>query len=246
MKAACVAALVVTIAEPFEAERAQQASMAVTFVAYSSDATVASIEGTGAARIDEIWIGMQDARVRPAAACKAAATRSVIAGNFTVELVQRRGATDASRLDVARYCTFDVQLRRSRGKVGGAPSELRGASIVVRGRRADGTSFVVRSQNERPLVLRATGLEGFAATAPSTSWIVGVDAARWFTGVDLGTAEHTGDTRDRVLRIDEKNNPELLAAFNANVATGFALFDDVNSDRSLDAEEQRKPLATTR
>lgn len=238
--------LLVTVLEPFEAERAQMCSVSISFAAYSSDSSI-SIGGTSSTKIDEIWIAMQDARVRPATACKRNAARSILAGTFSAELVRRltMGA-DAEQLQVDRYCAFEVQLRKLRGKIDGAPTELRGASIVVRGHRADGTAFVLQSRVTPSVLLRARALEGFSAAAPNVSWIVGVDVARWFAGFDLTTGEINGELRDRVLRIDEKTNPELLAAFNANVEKGFALFEDANRDRTLDPEEQQKPIAIER
>ena len=49
-----------------------------------------------------------------------------------------------------------------------------------------------------------------------------------------------------LVRIDDKTNAELLERFNANVASGFALFDDRNGDRNLDPEERATAIAVRR
>jgi hypothetical protein len=244
MKAGLLTLLLVSVLEPLDAERTPMCSLSITFAAYSSDSSV-SVGGTSSIQIDELWISMQDARVRPATACKRDAARAIVAGGFSVELVRSTTTAPApAQLQVDRYCAFEVQLRRLRGKLDGVPSELRGASIVVRGHRADGTPFVLQSRFSPSLLLRARAMEGFSAAAPNTNWMIGVDVARWFAGVDVNAGEVSGDIRDRVLRVDDKSNPDLLAAFNANVEKGFALFEDANRNRTLDPEEQQKPIAT--
>jgi hypothetical protein len=247
MKVTLVAALLATVIEPLDANKELAASVSITFATYSSDAADVSIGEGGRVRVEAVWLAMRDARVRPASACKSASARTVLAGTFRAELVgkQAKGG-EAARLPVDRYCAFELQLRRSRGKDSGAPVELRDASIVVIGRRSDGARFVLRSRVEPTAYLRARAIEGFAPSAPATSWIVAVDVARWFAGVDLAAADACEDTRGRVVRIDETNNPELLATFNGNVEGGIAVFDDRDLDHDLDPDEQPTPIAIKR
>jgi len=247
VKPTLLSALLVAALTPLDADRPAPAALSITFTAYSSEPNTIAFGDGGKVRIDSIWVAMQDARVRPASSCKRGAARTVIAGPFTLELVtkQARGI-DTAQLDAVRYCAFEVQLRRSRGKVADAPSELRGASIVVLGRRADGVRFVLQSRLDSQALLRARELDGFSVTAPTTSWIMGVDVARWFTNVDLGAADAVGEGRERQVRIDDKTNTDLLATFNANVEAGLALFDDRNGDHNLDPEERASPIALHR
>jgi hypothetical protein len=231
--------LFVTLIEPRDAERPARSVVSLVFASYSSQPQTIGFA------VDAIWIAMQDVQVRPATSCKRSSPKPIIAGRVTAELVKRQlTSSEIADLEVARYCAFELQLRSARGKVAGAPSELRGASIVIVGRRADGVRFVLRSRLDNALVLRARELEGFAVSGPRTHWIVGVDVARWMANVDLALADATGEGRQREVRIDEKSNPDLLATFNANVEAGFALFDDRNADRTLDEAERAHPLAT--
>jgi len=238
-------ALLISVFEPLDAERPARSPVTLTFALYSS--TPDAIDATSSAkiRIDAVWIGLQDARLRPTTACKGADAKAVVAGSFTVELVKRLATTTETKLEVARYCAFEVQLRRTKGRFAGAPSDLKNASIVVDGRRADGVAFTIRSRLDSTLTLRAVELEGFALSDAGARWIAGIDIARWFENLDL--LEASADSpRGRTVVIDEKSNPELLAKFNANVEQGFALFDDGNGDKNLDTEERARPIAVRR
>jgi hypothetical protein len=239
-----VLALAISVLEPLDAERPARSPVTLTFALYSSTPDAIDATATAKTRIDALWIGLQDARLRPATACKGADAKVVVPGPFTVELVKRQATTTETKREVGRYCMFEVQLRRTRGRATGAPSELKGASIVIEGRRNDGLPFTIRSRLDIALALRAGDLEGFAIPEGGARWIAGIDVARWLEDIDIGDA--TADSpRGRVV-IDEKSNPELLAKFNANVEHGFALFEDRNGDRNLDAEERARPIAVRR
>jgi hypothetical protein len=241
VKLLLLAALSVVVAEPLDTQ--PDASVVLTFSAYSSDESVMAAGGTGSIRVDAVWIQLQDARVRPTSSCKRSAARAVIPGSFAVELMTKV-STAAERVSVAadQYCAFEIKIRRASSRVAGAPTELRGASVVVLGHRGDGARFVLQSRADTSPVLQARALDGFAPA----NWILGIDVARWFKGVDLGTAELTPDTRDRIVRIDTTTNPELLSAFDANVNAGLTLFVDANADRILDTSERASPVATPR
>jgi hypothetical protein len=237
--------LFVPVIEPLDAERPPRSAVSIAFASYSSAPETIGFGDGGQVRVDAIWIAMKDVDAQPVASCKRSSAKPIIAGPLTAELVKRQlTSAETADLEVDRYCAFGLQLRRARGRVSGAPNELRGASIVIVGRRTDGVRFLLRSRLDHPVVLRARELEGFAVSAPDTHWIVGVDLARWMAGVDLALADATGDGRQREVRIDERSNPDLLAAFNANVEAGFALFHDRDGDRSLDVAERAQPIAT--
>jgi hypothetical protein len=242
MKLALLALSMSTLA--LDAER-PRAPVTLTFAVHSSTPETVDVTPTAKTRIGAVWLGLQDARLRPVVACKGADTRTIVAGAFTVELVKRSGTTTETPLEIARYCTFEVQLRRTKGRASGAPNELKGASIIVEGRRSDGVQFTIRSRLESAIALRAVDLEGFAIADAGARWIAGVDVARWLESIDLLEAAIDGE-RGRTVVIDDKSNPELLARFNANVEHGLALFEDRNGDTNLDAEERGRPLAVRR
>lgn len=238
-------ALLISLFESLDAERRPQSPVTLTFVGYSSKPGTIDATSTAKTRIDAVWVGLQDAQLRPATACKGADATAVVPGSFTVELVKRYATTTETKLEVGRYCTFELKLRRTKGRATGAPSAMKGASIVIEGRRNDGIKFTIRSRLDTALALRAADLEGFAIPEGGARWIAGIDVARWLESVDL--ADATGDApQRRTIVIDEKSNPELLAKFNANVEHAFALFEDRNGDGNLDAEERARPIAVRR
>jgi len=238
-------ALLLSAFDPLDAERPARSPVTLTFAVYSSTPDTIDVTSSAKTRIDAVWIGFQDARLRPSTACKGADAKAVVAGSFTVELVKHYATTTETKLEIARYCAFEVQLRRTKGRATGAPSELKGASIVVEGRRSDGVRFTIRSRLDTALALRAADLEGFAIPDGGAHWIAGVDIARWLESVDLLEVAADG-SRGRTVVIDEKSNTELLSRFNANIERGVALFEDRNGDRNLDAEERARPIASRR
>jgi hypothetical protein len=236
-------ALVVIAIDPLDAEPPAHSKVSLVFSSYSSQPDAIGVGDGGQIRVSAAWVAMQDVQIRPASACKRASAKPVVDGKLTTELVSRT-TVEGLAIEATRYCVFELQLRRSRGRTAGAPSELRGASIVITGRRADGVPFLLRSRVESEIVLRARELEGISVTGPRTRWIVGIDLARWMAGVDLALADTTNDRRE--LRIDENSNSELLATFEANVAEAFALFEDLDGDRDLDPSERAMPIAIRR
>lgn len=233
--------------DPLDADQPAKTAVMMSIVAYSSDVTTIGFGETSRLRINSIWISLQDLRLRPASACKSGDVIPVIAGPVTAELVRRATRLpETSKVAVSRYCALDLTLRRSKGKATGAPEELRGASIVIHGRRTDGVRVVIRSRLDTSPELKARNAEGFATSETSTRWILAVDVARWMTDLDLSLADVTGDARQREIRIDEQRNTDLLARFQGNVAAGLELYVDGNDNRELDPDELAHPLAMGR
>jgi hypothetical protein len=234
-----VLALCVSALEPMGGER--QASVTLGLAAYSSQPSLVGFSESARVRIDAVWISIQTLQLRPASTCKRSDAKLLVRGAVTAELVRRKvtGLPTAMKIDPGRYCAFEVELRRSEGRVASA---MRGASIVVQARRADGVRVIVRSRLGASPLLRAHDLQGFAIDEPGVRWVLAVDIARWMAAVDLALAD-VGT--DGVIRIDDKHNAELLSKFDANVEGGFALFDDKDGNRALDSNEQ-KPIASGR
>lgn len=222
----------------------KHANVTLSLATYSSEPSIGFADSESAIRIEAIWITMQDLRFRKASVCNRSAVPVAISGPITAELVRRRvtGAAEA-KLVVARYCAFELAFRKSRGKVDGAPAELRAASIVILGKRRDGVRFVLRCRLDTAPRLRAHDLEGFAVSG-SSRFILAADVGRWMTGLDLSAAVVDGDGGRQEIRIDDEANPELLAAFRRNLEAGLGLFGDADGDSVLDEGERTQPLAS--
>jgi hypothetical protein len=186
-------------------------------------------------RIESVWISLRNMRARPATSCKRS-SGAVIASQIVADVVKTVPSSRAN-LERANYCALELSVARARR----THTDLRGSSIVVRGRRADGVRFVLRSRFSDEVVLTAVEMDGFVAGPGHNGWILGVDLARWFVGVDLASREVDGR---REIEIDENSNPDLLATFEANVARAFALFADEDNNQRLDDPERARPLAS--
>lgn len=223
---------------------ADPATVKLSLAAYSSDpGSVGFATSASGVRIDAIWVSMTDLRLQSASECDATSVPPITLGPITADLTKRATSDLSAVLPPGRYCALDLTWRKSRGRTQDAPAVLRGASIVVQGRRADGMRFVLRTRVSSSPRLRAIELRGFSI-AGVTHLILAADIARWMSGLDLSTAEVSGtDTRWEV-RIDETMNSELLERFQQNVDAGLSLFGDPNADRILDEAERLHPLAT--
>jgi hypothetical protein len=225
--------------------RAETTNVPLSVSAYSSDPAVGFADGGTGLRIEAAWITFRDVRFRPSSSCSAIPPVAVH-GPVTADVVARRSTgLGEARLRLARYCAFELAFRSSRGRVTEAPSDLRGVTVVVYGRRADGLKFVVRCRLDSIPRFRAKDVGGFAITA-ETRLILAADIGRWLRGIDLSTADLSGDGPRQEIRIDDRTNSELLSIFRSNVEPGLALFDDVDGDGAIGDSERTRPLAAPR
>lgn len=223
---------------------ADEATVKMSLAAYSSDpASVGFASSASGIRIDAIWVSMTELRLPPTSDCDATSAPPMTLGPITADLTKPATSVMSTVLPSGRYCALDLTWRHARGRTQDAPGVLRGASIVVQGRRPDGLRFVLRTRLSSSPRLRAIEVRGFSI-AGVAHLILAADIARWMSGLDLSTAEVSGtDTRWEV-RIDERTNTELLERFQENVEAGLSLYRDANADRILDEAERVHPLAT--
>ena len=118
-----------------------------------------------------------------------------------------------------------------------APSAFFGRSLVIEGRRADGTEFLLASE-DTPVVRLQSGGEFPIGDTP-VDFVVSFDVGRAFAGIDLSQA--TVDTGLALL--DNTNNSALLARFEQQVLNAFTLHVDQDSNRRADPHEPA--IATT-
>ncbi len=101
----------------------------------------------------------------------------------------------------------------------GAPAELGGHSIVIRGRRADGTAFELRSDFSDRLRLD-TEYEAFRLDENPEILEVAFAANSWFDVTALDAIESEGD----LIVIDDESHVALLDYFEAAVQHSARLF----------------------
>ncbi|MEM9191493.1 MAG: hypothetical protein AAGF12_20135 [Myxococcota bacterium] len=129
----------------------------------------------------------------------------------------------------AEYCQLRIALAPTGTLPDGAPEELRGRAVVVRGRLADGTPFVVSSELSGEIVI--AGATPFAVNEDRAAMIMAMDVARWFEDVDLSTAT---PNPDGTVMINDTENTALRDAFDAAAPLGFELYLDADGDAVLD------------
>ena len=113
---------------------------------------------------------------------------------------------------------------------------MRGATVMVRGRRDDGARFVLRSRR-RDLVQLVAPPKGVKIAAGRSRLILAADLGRWMAGIDLA-AVPPGRGRDETIRIDDGSNREILRTFEQNLLAGLSLCRDEDDDGSLSPRER--------
>lgn len=169
---------------------------------------------------DTAELSLREFSVQPCAPDAAALSVS----DFPIDLFLDPPAGVEFVTGVSSYCGIQA-------KIGPATSadlpELQGSSVLLHGTRADGATFALTSGLVTTLSLEST--EPFDVR----HLVLGVDLDAWFANVDVTDAAASDDG----VLIDADDDPDLLAAFEGDTASAFALYDDTNGDGQLtDAE----------
>jgi hypothetical protein len=212
--------------------------MALT--ADTSDPDVVGLGGgTGAAIVEEAWVGIGDIRFVRAVVCDAPGETEVdVPGPVIAELVAEPAVVSVE-LAGDDYCRVRVPLDRVGALPSGAPPDLVDRSVVLLGRRSDGTPFRIASRIERESDVRSRGAP-FELSEGLRAVVLAFDLALWLEDVDLGTA--TVDA-DGTIRVDDDTNRDLLDAFEASAERALRLFRDTDQDGVLDPEDRTELLA---
>lgn len=214
--------------------------MDMDFALYDSDESTSSAKSQLAVApaglsVDNAWVVVERIRLRDATDCDGG-TQDEFIGPFAVDMLAPGAAPALSNLEVTAtsYCRVEFRWDALReGDIVGAPTELVGASILLEGRRADGTRFVLRS--ERGDELRMDARDGaFTVDDLTSALFVTFDVQDLFDGVDIDAAELENGT----IRIEDGSNEDLLVVFDNNLVDAAKLFDDNDGDGELDPEER--------
>ena len=186
--------------------------------------------------LTEAWMAVERIRLRDAVNCNGNAEIELV-GPFAIDLLDAGPVPQLTGIEMPAigYCRFELRWAvLDTTPPAGAPLELEGASIVIKGARGDGTPFVLRSDRGDELRLDAVGGE-FTIDDATVTLFVGFDGKRLFSTVDLDGAVVDGDG---TIRIEPGSNDAQLSVFNDNVDTATELFDDDDADGQLDPEER--------
>ena len=192
-------------------------------------------------RVDAAWLVLDDAHFVGAESCEPdAQAEGHVKGLGVGDHATEEAPTTGFQLDFGDYCALQLPFRRAVDAElpAEAPAALAGHSILVQGELSDGTAFEIASAQERIFLIGAAQTHLHLGPDRSTL-LVGFDVAVWFDGLDLSQAA-PGDAG--VVRISESEHPDLLAAFEANLAAGIALYED--PELSGVVAQDAEPLAT--
>lgn len=200
--------------------------------AHSSDPGQVAVGTGGAVEVTEVWLSVDPAEMVPTADCDDAASAFAIAPDYGTADHGVPGSTLAAfELPADDYCRMLLPFLPARAPLpAGAPAELEGASVVIRGRLVDPeVPFLLVAPIDRDVDLR--GVDGHFALGPdSPALFLGFDVATWFDGVDLANADlDVGGTAI----IDAVTNTDLLSAFEDNFDRGIELYRDADRDGAV-------------
>jgi hypothetical protein len=202
---------------------------------HTSDAhAVALASSTGDARIDQAWVAFARFEFFAAGTCKDLGNGNGDEHRAPLIAADLAKPGVKAQIDLApgKYCGVVVPINQHTAPLpAGAPAELGDHSIVVRGKLADGTPFLIAHPEQDELELGALN-DTFTAEPNGASLLFSFDVARWLLGLDLGAAARE---RDGSIQIDEAHNGALLDAFEANVECALELYRDVDGDGTRSA-----------
>lgn len=206
---------------------------------YSSAAEVAGFSsGTAGTVIDEAWVSFGELVFLEGDDC-------AMGGDFDTTVPTLLVADLATPIEISvaaaegNYCYMIVPLQRNtQGALPeGAPEELRDHSVVLRGRRQDGTPFILMHPERDELEL--VPLDGELPLHSGNRLLAWFDVAVWMDGVDLdGAVVEQDENGDDIIRIDDVNNVAQWGQFeNVNLECSMQMFLDANDDARLDDDD---------
>ncbi|HVY25314.1 MAG TPA: hypothetical protein VHB79_02140 [Polyangiaceae bacterium] len=206
---------------------------ALSYTGYSSQPDAIGVRQPGSrATVDNAWFDLEQVTVAQRGACgidgdevfeiPALGLGDHAAGNHNSTVFEGRPGA---------FC--EVELPLARVTESGAPVALEGHALLLEGTLADGTAFSIVS-DATPTVVLSAAAGGFELDAASPDALVAFDFASWLGDIDFDGAQR----KNGELVISVAENSELLAAFDARLASGIALYRDRDADGVLDAKPE--------
>ena len=210
---------------PFQAE--------LSYTAYSSAPSLIAVRERGSqAVVDNAWLDLDTVALIRAGSCALAepAERPVPALGIGDHASGQQHSTRFT-LAAGEYCALELPfvLARHDELQSDAPLDLEQHSIMLAGTLADGTPFSLLSA-VTPRVRLVADAGSFEITEKDAQTLIAFDVAQWLAALNWDKAVRV----DGTIRISANDNPTLLAQFEANLASGIALYRDADGDGQLD------------
>jgi hypothetical protein len=184
--------------------------------------------------VDEVWIAVERFQLQPGATCSGAdTTATTYDGPLIVNLLDGNPmASDKIAIQSGSYCRLRLELHEvdATELPAGAPQELAGASLLMRGHRADGVPFTVRSRQHVEFRLDA-GSGGAFVLEGDNPLIVGFELGSMVRALDLGPLGTLP------IVIDDKTNVDRLNGLDKALRSAATLFRDEDEDGELGEDE---------
>jgi hypothetical protein len=186
-------------------------------------------------RVDELWIVVEKFRLSQGGACDTDEDVEDVAaeGPFVAEVLEGGivGALPTADLTAGDYCRLRLDLHELREDEvpAGAPADLAGYAVLVRGERADGVPFVVRSKQGVEFKLDAKS--GSFEVADGLPFLLGLELGSLIGSLELATLDGPS------IVVDPETNPDQLKAFRDALRESVRLFEDQDRDGALSDTE---------
>jgi hypothetical protein len=203
----------------------------LSYTGISSAPASIGVRGGGAvANVQNAWFGLGQVTVSSSGDCGLNRNRT-----FSVPALgigdHAAGAHNATEFEGAAgaFCSVELPFQSVAADDTKSPAELRGHGIVVAGELADGTPFLLRS-DAAPIVRLQGEANGFEFSAQDPNVLIAFDFATWLQGVDWAAASVDAGR----INVDAGSNTDILRSFESQLASGVALYRDVDGDGVLD------------
>lgn len=197
----------------------------LAFDAHSTDDAV-GFDASDTVIVDEIWVDVGPTRFVLDEECADPETDL-----FADELGVEDHVTDTPvradfMLEESEYCRVSVPFRVVDALPVGAPPELMGNTLYLRGSAA-GVPFTLVAAGPYDIDLTGAPL---SMSEAERGVLVGFDVGAWLGSLDFGSAEQTGGT----ILIDAETNTSLLDQLESALRSGVALYRDAEVDGFID------------
>lgn len=213
-----------------------QAELAYT--AYSSAPSLVGVRDRMAnVVVDNAWLDLDAVMLLRAGSCAGAASDALIVPALGIG-DHAAGNHNLTRFELSQgsFCAVELPFVRApeRAVSGDVPPELAQHSIMLAGTLEDGTPFSLLSA-ATPVVRLVADAGTFEIGSNHAQTLITFDVATWLAGLDWGSATK----RDGTIFVSMTENASLLAQFEAQLASGVALYLDRDGDGTLDESPER-------
>lgn len=184
-------------------------------------------------RIDELWMVVDQIRLRPGSSCSGNDSDVDVEGPLVADLLEGGvlGGPAAFPVQAGPFCELRVGFHKLEGAPPvGAPADLQGRSLLIRGARADGVPFLVQSELGDRFELKAKG-GAFSLPEGRSPLFLAYELDAWMSALDLASIPGAS------VVVSKDENKDRLDAFELAVKQSARLFRDQDDDGALSPAE---------